>query len=117
MDNRPYEELANLDRLIHDPARLSILTVLQKAAFAEFLFLQRVTGLTPGNLSGHLSKLEEGGMVKVDKQFLGKKPHTLVQLTDKGREAIDKHWKQLETLHKGAQKWEPKDADSGSHSK
>jgi DNA-binding MarR family transcriptional regulator len=112
----PYEELANLDRLIHDPARLSILTVLQKSTFADFLFLQRVTGLTPGNLSGHLSKLEEGGMVKVDKQFLGKKPHTLVHLTDKGRKAIDQHWKQLEALHKGAQKWEPKDTGSGSHS-
>jgi DNA-binding MarR family transcriptional regulator len=55
-------------------------------------------------------------MVKVDKQFLGKKPHTLVHLTDKGRKAIDQHWKLLEALHKGAQKWEPKDTDSGSHS-
>ena len=117
MDDRPYEDLANLDRLIHDPARLSILTVLQKATFADFLFLQRVTGLTPGNLSGHLTKLEEGGMVKVEKQFVGKKPHTLVQLTDKGREAIDKHWKQLEALHKSAQQWKPKDTGSGTNSK
>jgi DNA-binding MarR family transcriptional regulator len=110
---RPYEELANLDRLIHDPARLSILTVLQNSTFADFLFLQKVTGLTPGNLSGHLSKLEEGKLVKVEKQFIGKKPHTLVQLTEKGRKAIDQHWKHLEALHKGAQHWKPKDIDSG----
>jgi DNA-binding MarR family transcriptional regulator len=111
--DKPYKELANLDRLIHDPARLSILTVLQNSTFADFLFMQRVTGLTPGNLSGHISKLEEGGLVKVEKQFVGKKPHTLVQLTEKGRQAIDQHWKRLEALHKSALNWEPKDANAG----
>ncbi|MBN1438571.1 MAG: transcriptional regulator [Anaerolineales bacterium] len=111
---QPYKALADLDRLIHDPARLSILTILQKAAYADFLFLQRVTGLTPGNLSGHLTKLEEGGMVRVEKQFVGKKPRTVVRLTGKGREAIDRHWRNLETLHKRAQDWQPEDTDPGA---
>lgn len=104
---KPFEELANLDRLIHDPARLSILTALQNVHSADFLFLQQVTGLTPGNLSGHLTKLEDGDMVKVEKQFVGKKPHTLIRLSNTGRNAIDQHWKQLETLHKRAQDWKP----------
>ena len=51
--------------------------------------------------------------MKVEKQFVGKKPHTLVRLTDKEREAIDRHWKNLETLHKRAQDWEPPETGAG----
>jgi DNA-binding transcriptional ArsR family regulator len=106
---QPFEELAGLDRLIHDPARLAILTALSACKSADFLFLQRLTGLTAGNLSSHLSKLEEGGLVKVDKQFVGKKPNTLVQLTDRGRAAVERHWKQLESLRRSAKVWKPED--------
>ena len=101
----PFEDLAGLDRLIHDPARLALLTALSACKSADFLFLQRLTGLTAGNLSSHLAKLEEGGLVQVEKQFVGKKPNTLVQLTDRGRVAIERHWKQLESLRQGAKAW------------
>ena len=91
------EELA-LDRLIHEPARLAIMTVLSSVQAADFVFLQRTTGLTKGNLSSHLTKLEETGLVKIEKRFVLKKPNTNVELTPEGKERITKHWDQLERL-------------------
>src|SRR4030042_1887795 len=96
----PFEELAGLDRLIHEPARFSILTALSAVKSADYHFLQRLTGLTEGNLSSHLSKLEAGGLLRMEKEFQNKKPHTEVRITEKGRSAIDNHWKKLETLRK-----------------
>ena len=87
-----------LDRLIHEPARLAILTVLSSVADADFLFLQRTTGLTKGNLSSHLGKLEDAGLVTIDKAFVRKKPVTTVALTGDGRQRTAQHWAQLERL-------------------
>ena len=103
----PFEELAGLDRLIHEPARLSIMTALAACKSADYLFLQRITGLTAGNLSSHISKLEEGGLIQVEKRFVDKRPNTLVQITEKGRSAIEDHWTQLENLRKDSQIWKP----------
>ncbi len=105
--SNPFEEMAGLDRLIHEPARMSILTALSTVKRADFVFLQRVTGLTVGNLSSHIAKLDEAGLVSVEKQFVNKRPNTLVEITLQGREAIEKHWKQLEALRKSAQEWKP----------
>lgn len=99
------DDLAALDRLIHEPARLSILTALASVESADFTALQRLTGLTAGNLSSHLSKLEEAQLVKVDKKFVARKPNTLVAITKRGRAGIDFHWKQLERLHRNASDW------------
>jgi DNA-binding transcriptional ArsR family regulator len=96
------EPLPELDRTIHEPARLAILTVLSACAHADFLFLERATGLTRGNLSSHLSKLEEGGLVEIEKRFVERRPNTLVRLTGAGRERVDGHWRQLERLREGA---------------
>jgi DNA-binding MarR family transcriptional regulator len=98
--------MAGLDRLIHEPARLAIMTALSAAQKADFLFLQRVTGLTKGNLSTHLTKLEEGGLVEIRKEFVGKKPVTWVSLTPDGRAAIDRHWEQLQRLRESARHWQ-----------
>ncbi len=95
---RPFEVLAGLDRLIHEPARLAILTALSACESADFLFLQRLTGLTKGNLSAHLAKLEEAGLVAIEKAFIGKKPHTALRLMNAGREAVERHWRQLGAL-------------------
>jgi DNA-binding transcriptional ArsR family regulator len=103
----PFEEMAGLDRLIHEPARLAILTALSAAKKADFLFLQRVTGLTKGNLSTHLTKLEEGALVEIHKEFVGKKPVTWVKLTPSGQTAIDQHWLQLQRLRESAEHWQP----------
>lgn len=102
-----FEEIASLDKLIHEPARLAILTALSACESADFLFLGRLTGLSKGNLSSHLSKLEQAGLVQIEKQFIGKKPNTLVSLTENGRTAIDKHWQRLDNLRNGTQAWEP----------
>ncbi len=104
-----FEDLSNLNRLIHEPARLSILTALSVCKRADFVFLQRLTGLSVGNLSSHLSKLEEGGLVQLEKQFIDKRSNTLVQITDQGRAMIDHHWQQLEAMRKIAQEWKPDD--------
>jgi DNA-binding transcriptional ArsR family regulator len=87
-----------LDRLIHEPGRLAILTVLSSVKDGDFVFLQRTTGLTKGNLSSHLTKLEEAGLVAIQKRFVGKKPNTNVALTAVGRQRIARHWEQLERL-------------------
>jgi DNA-binding MarR family transcriptional regulator len=93
----PDEALA-LDRLIHEPSRLAILTILSTTEDADFVFLQRALKLTNGNLSSHLTKLEAGGLIDVEKSFVGKKPHTRVALTAHGRRRVSTHWEQLERL-------------------
>lgn len=94
----PFQELATLDRLIHEPARLAIMTALETLNEADFIFLQRLTGLTKGNLSSHLVTLEKGDFVEIDKSYRGKTPLTRIRLTTKGRLAIQKHWQRLSTL-------------------
>lgn len=102
----PFEKMADLDRLIHEPARLAILTALSACESADFLFLQRITGLTKGNLSSHLAKLEEGGVVSVGKEFVGKTPRTRIALTDDGRARVAEHWQQLLQLREDASNWD-----------
>jgi DNA-binding transcriptional ArsR family regulator len=82
------QEIAQLDRLIHEPARLAILLILDGAGEADFLYLQREGGFTQGNLSGHLAKLEEAGYVAIEKKFKGKVPLTVCSLTGKGKTAL-----------------------------
>jgi len=89
-----------LDRLIHEPGRLAILTVLSSVNDADFVFLQRATGLTKGNLSSHLTKLEEAGLVAIEKRFVRKKPNTNIALTEVGRMRITQHWEQLDHLRR-----------------
>jgi len=87
--------MIDLDRLIHEPARLRIVALLSGAKEADFLFLQRETGLTKGNLSSHLVKLEEAGYVQIEKTFRGKIPLTLAQLTSEGRSAFQRYRKSM----------------------
>lgn len=88
--------LTEVDRLIHEPARLLIVTILASVASADFLFLQRETGLTKGNLSAHLSKLEEARYVKIEKTFKGKLPLTVCKLTAAGQKAFTQYRQQLQ---------------------
>jgi DNA-binding MarR family transcriptional regulator len=96
------ESLAEIDRLIHEPARLALLTALSAIQQADFLFLQRLIGLTAGNLSAHLARLEESGLIWQKKTIRGKRPHTEIGLTPAGRAAIERHWRQLEDLRRQA---------------
>jgi DNA-binding transcriptional ArsR family regulator len=88
--------VTELDRLIHEPARLLIVTILASVASADFLFLQRETGLTRGNLSAHLSRLEEAGYVKIEKTFKGKLPLTVCKLTVSGQKSLKAYRQQLQ---------------------
>jgi DNA-binding MarR family transcriptional regulator len=80
--------LADIDRVIHEPARLAIATILSVVESADFLYLQREAGLTRGNLSFHLAKLEEAGYVSIEKTYRGRIPLTLIRLTPAGAAAL-----------------------------
>jgi DNA-binding transcriptional ArsR family regulator len=82
------QPIADIDRIIHEPARLMILALLYVVESGDFTFLMRQTGLTWGNLSSHMTKLEEAGYIEVEKEFVGRKPHTMLHLTDEGRAAF-----------------------------
>jgi len=101
-----FEELANLNRLIHEPARLAVLTALASCQKTDFLFLQRLTGLSAGNLSVHLSKLEAAEFVKIEKKIVAKRTQTHVYITVEGREAITQYWKKIESIRSDAESWQ-----------
>jgi DNA-binding transcriptional ArsR family regulator len=92
------ERLVNLDRFIHEPARLAILTVLNSAEEVEFRFLETITGLSRGNLSSHTAKLEEAGYLDVIKSFRGRRPHTSYRITARGKAALAEYWQQLRSV-------------------
>jgi DNA-binding transcriptional ArsR family regulator len=106
----PFARIAELDREVHEPARLAILTALAACRSADFLFLQRRTGLTKGNLSSHLSRLENAELIAIAKEFVGKVPNTHVTLTKAGRVAITRHWATLDQLRRESEEWSPEDA-------
>ena len=86
--DREHYPQAEIDAVIHSPARLKVMMYLYVVESADFVYLVRLTGLTPGNLSSHLSKLEEAGYVAIEKEFKGKKPLTMVRLSSAGRDAF-----------------------------
>lgn len=103
--------MTELDRLIHEPARLLIVTALSGVPTADFNFLLSMLGLTKGNLSFHMHQLERGGYVEVIKGFNGKVPHTAYRLTEKGRAALEQYWSaldQIRNLGRQARKSAPK---------
>ena len=85
----------DIDKIIHEPARLMIMSYLYVIESADFVFLRNQTGLTDGNLSSHLSKLEVAGYVDIAKKFKGKKPQTRLKLSTKGREAFEIYREQM----------------------
>jgi DNA-binding MarR family transcriptional regulator len=82
------DPLSNINTVIHAPARLKLVTQLYVVEAADATFLVNATGLTWGNLATHLRKLEEHGYVTIDKEFRGRKPHTTISLTERGRAAF-----------------------------
>jgi DNA-binding transcriptional ArsR family regulator len=103
----PFQGFVDLDRVIHEPARLAIVSALQACEAADFLFLQRLTGLTKGNLSSHLATLEGASFVDIQKSFSGKIPVTRVSLTAAGRGAIRRYWQRVDATREGIRAWRP----------
>lgn len=98
MNAELFAEIACLERLIHEPSRLAILTAVMMEPGVSHMRLHRLTDISRGNLSNHLGKLESAGMVIVRKRFVRKKPLTTVDLTTAGRARIGGHWTKLERL-------------------
>jgi len=92
---QPTQTLVGVDRFVHEPSRSAILAVLSAVQCADFLYLQRETGLTKGNLTVHLSKLEAAGYIKIEKTYRGKLPLTLCSLTEEGKVAFENYRQQL----------------------
>lgn len=80
-----------IDKLVHEPARLMIMLHLYAADSADFIYLMHHTGLSRGNLSSHMSKLEEAGYLTIEKKFVDKVPCTMLTLTEKGRLAFKEY--------------------------
>ena len=89
INKREKKEHTDLNRMVHEPARLKILAYLNVVNRADFVFLLSRTGLTWGNLSSHMSKLEEAGYIKVQKEIKDKRSHTMLCLTNQGRSAFE----------------------------
>ena len=98
IDKQNLQPLAEIDRVIHEPARLLILAYLSVVDSADFLFLMNQTHLTRGNLSSHLTKLEAAGYVEIKKEFVEKIPRTLLRLTEKGRKAFQEYRRNMKQV-------------------
>ena len=96
--SQDYSALAEIDRLVHEPARLAVMALLYVVESADFTFLVNQTGLSWGNLSAHMSKLEEAGYLDVEKSFKGRRPNTNLRLTTAGRRAFDEYRRRLKQV-------------------
>jgi DNA-binding transcriptional ArsR family regulator len=103
----PFEYLQSLNRLVHEPARLAILVALSACDKADFLFLLNITGLTKGNLSSHLSKLADAGLVNIEKTYDGKTPVTYAKLTLEGKDALREYWRRFDKVRAGVRQLKP----------
>ena len=103
----PFDYVQSLNRLVHEPARLAILVALAACDKADFLFLLNITGLTKGNLSSHLSRLADAGLVEIEKTFEGKTPITYAKLTLEGKDALKEYWKRFDKVRAGVRHLKP----------
>jgi len=92
------ESTGKLDRIIHEPARFAILAILNSVENADFLYIMNQIGLTWGNLSSHLNKLEAVDYITAEKGYLGKKPHTVLKITGRGRDAFAEYHQKMQTM-------------------
>ncbi len=99
-----HERILNLDPVVHAPVRLAVLSILTTVESANFTFLRESTGATDGNLSTHLSKLEEAGFIVIQKTFQGKKPLTVCSITRKGHDALLRYIDDLEEIIRSQKK-------------
>jgi len=95
--------MPEIDRVIHEPARLAILTVLATCEEADFLFLERATKLSRGNLSVQLTRLEDACVIEIEKKIEHKRTLTTARLTDQGRRALNAYWVSMDTLRTAAE--------------
>lgn len=90
-----HEAVIEIDKLLHEPARLKIMSKIYNMDSADYLVLKKQTGLSSGNLSAHLTKLEKAGYLNIEKKFRGRRPHTTLKITKKGRDAFSSYKKKI----------------------
>jgi DNA-binding transcriptional ArsR family regulator len=105
--------VADLNRVIHEPARLAILTVLSACESADFIFLRTATGLSAGNLSVQITRLEEAGLVTVAKVIERKRTQTTVRLTAGGKGELAQYWQAMERLRSQVRSGSDQPAQAG----
>jgi DNA-binding transcriptional ArsR family regulator len=103
-DFEDVQQALDIDRVIHEPARLVILAVLSKVEWVDFNFLLTATGLTKGNLSKQSAKLQEANYIEIEKYFKGRIPATRYRITPLGKSALDDYWRQMSDLQQSMQK-------------
>ncbi len=96
-----HDKILQLDPIIHAPNRLAILSILISVESAKFTFLKESIGITDGNLTTHLTKLEANGLITIKKKFVSKKPQTTCAVTEKGRYAFKAYLEKLEQIISG----------------
>ena len=92
------QAVASLDKLLHEPARLSVVGCLALVEAADFVFLQSQTGMTGGNLSSHVKKLEQAGYITITKEFHNSRPRTTLALTESGRASFSRYLTTMRAL-------------------
>ena len=95
-------QMPEIDRVVHEPARLAILTVLSSCEEADFLFLERATKLSRGNLSVQLTRLEDANVIEIEKRIEHKRTLTTARLTDRGRRTLEAYWETMNALRTAA---------------
>jgi DNA-binding transcriptional ArsR family regulator len=95
--------MSELDRVIHEPVRLQIMSILSGVDRADFKFMLSTLGLSKGNLASHMDRLEQSGYVEIQKSFNGKMPHTEYCLTTAGRTALANYWAELDVIRSNPQ--------------
>jgi len=94
------KKIISVDKLIHEPARIAILAILSVVDEADFIYLMNETEMTQGNLSSHISKLENVAYINVEKKFIGKRPKTLLSITETGRKEFENYLKNFKAFLK-----------------
>jgi len=91
INNHDINGVLEIDRIVHEPARLLILSYLSAVEYCDFIFLIKHTSFTKGNLSSHLRKLEDHGYVDVEKKIVDRKMNTVIKITETGREELSRY--------------------------
>jgi DNA-binding MarR family transcriptional regulator len=106
----PIKDLADLDKIVHEPRRFAILNALSSNGDLGVNTLRRATGLTTGNLAAHLRKLEDAGLIEIRRRTILRRPYTRAFITDEGRKTVQSHWRRLDDLKEQVERWRPADA-------
>ena len=96
------DALGGIDEAIHQKARMGIMSLLLALGEADFKLLKETLSLSDGNLSTHLTLLEDRGYIEVQKEFIRKKPRTTYRPTDSGRNAFQRYILALERIVKAS---------------